>query len=173
MAYMTNSRYASNIFTDRAPTAPAVCIPRVFKNITEQRILAIFRNLDLGDIVRIDMVPRQNEQSVEYWRVFVHIAWSDSKNSTAIRRKMEENGGNGEVKIVYDEPWYWKMRASRERSVNHSSRNGTKTRRPLPFIDFEESTTSNACGTQKQGSTEERKHVEQNAQEEMAGITSE
>ena len=154
---MTNSRYASNIFTDRAPTAPAVCIPRVFKNITEQRILAIFRNLDLGDIVRIDMVPRQNEQSVEYWRVFVHIAWNDTDNSKAVRNKFTENEGRGEVKIVYDDPWFWKLRASQERSHVVVSKKHPP-RRPAPFIDFD----SNKCTPEKTGKIqycEQRKKI--------------
>ena len=134
MASMSNSRYASQSFSDKTPTSPSVCIPRVFKNITEQRILAIFRNLDLGDVVRIDMVPRQNESGEEYWRVFVHLAWGETQNSQAVRAKLAENDGRGEVKIVYDDPWFWKLRASQEKG--RSAAPQKSRRRPAPFIEF-------------------------------------
>tara|TARA_B100001063_G_scaffold224628_1_gene232788 strand:+ start:88 stop:711 length:624 start_codon:yes stop_codon:yes gene_type:complete len=135
MASMTNSRYASENFCDKTPTAPAIVIPRVFKNITQQRILAIFGKLDLGDIVRIDMVPRTNERGEEYWRVFVHIAWAETENGTAVRTKLMAEDGNGEVKIVYDDPWFWKLHASRPAPKKENMRRG----RPAPFIDFQTS----------------------------------
>ena len=133
MASMTNSRYASENFCDKKPTEPAIVIPRVFKNITQQRILAIFSKLDLGDIVRIDMVPRTNERGEEFWRVFVHLAWADTENGTAVRTKLMTQDGNGEVKIVYDDPWFWKLHASRPAPARDNKRRG----RPAPFIDFQ------------------------------------
>ena len=137
MASMTNSRYASEHFCEKQPTEPAIVIPRVFKNITQQRILAIFRKLDLGDIVRIDMVPRSNDSGEDYWRVFVHLAWGETENSLVVRTKLMDKHGNGEVKIVYDDPWFWKLHASRPAPAKVNTRRS----RPAPFIDFQKDET--------------------------------
>ena len=166
MASMTNSRYASENFCDKKPTEPAIVIPRVFKNITQQRILAIFGKLDLGDIVRIDMVPRTNERGEEFWRVFVHLAWAETENGTAVRTKLMAEDGNGEVKIVYDDPWFWKLRASRPAPAKENKHRS----RPAPFIKFEPASKSFA-ETLKQDSdrmiagfkTEEAKQAMANA----------
>ncbi len=132
MASMTNSRYASILFTDKKPTEPAIVIPRVFKNITQQRILAVFGKLDLGDIVRIDMVPRTNDLGEEYWRVFVHLAWADTENGTAVRDRLLSTDGDNRVKIVYDDPWFWKIHAY----CPAPEKNNVRRSRPAPFIDF-------------------------------------
>ena len=132
MASMTNSRYASMLFTDKAPTEPAIVIPRVFKNITQQRILTIFGKLDLGDVVRIDMVPRTNDLGEDYWRVFIHLSWAETENGTAVRTKLLNTDGDNRVKIVYDDPWFWKLHAY----CPAPARENTRSSRPAPFIDF-------------------------------------
>ena len=138
MASMTNSRYASMLFTDKKPTEPAIVIPRVFKNITQQRILTIFGKLDLGDVVRIDMVPRTNDIGEEYWRVFIHLAWAETENGTAVRTRLLNTDGNNQVKIVYDDPWFWKLHAY----CPSPARENTRSSRPAPFIDFSTNTSS-------------------------------
>ena len=166
---MSNSRYASQSFSDKTPTSPSVCIPRVFKNITEQRILAIFRNLDLGDVVRIDMVPRQNESGEEYWRVFVHLAWGETQNAEAVRAKFAENDGCGEVKIVYDDPWFWKIRASQQKPRVVTTRN---RRRPAPFIEFEPSDRIyTALPFDKYAAEQVDKFIKENYDESSPGVT--
>lgn len=109
----------------------SICIPRVFKNIGEKRILAIFKNLRFGSIERIDMVPKSNEKGDEFWRVFIHFnKWYDNENATHVRTKLEQ--GN-RVKIVYDEPWYWLISKS---NAPMPSAPGKRRERPAPFIDF-------------------------------------
>ena len=88
--------------------------------------MAIFVKLNLGDICRIDMVPRLTEEGEQFLRVFVHLKWSDSTNAQNVRRALLEH--NGEVKVVYDEPWFWKLRSSK------SAGRRTTRKRPLPYI---------------------------------------
>jgi hypothetical protein len=132
MSSMTST--PQNIYSSVEATSPAICIPRVFANITERRIAAIFEKLDLGELVRIDMILRTNESGDEFYRVFVHLAWGESHNATATRAKLQQP--NGEVKVVYDDPWFWKLRAS------NSKGRRVRVARPEPFIDFQAPTTS-------------------------------
>ncbi len=116
---------------------PAICIPRVFLNISEARIAAIFRKLNIGEIQRIDMVPQQNQNGEEYFRVFVHVVWGSSQNALATRDRLMEP--NGEVKVVYDDPWFWKLRASNSKGRRE------QIQRPQPFIDFNATSTTTSA----------------------------
>ena len=103
-----------------------LCIPGVFPNIKEERIRRIFTDLDLGNIARVDIVlPKNNShtnptphvanptppvEKKQFNRVFVHIEWNQTPQAATCRRKLTEGK---EVKIVYDEPWFWKVSAYR------------------------------------------------------------
>lgn len=90
----------------------SICIPRVFANITWKRVKAVFDQLDLGEIDRIDMVDRTTDDGGSFKRVFIHFkSWSDSENANAVRAQLDADGG--EIKIVYDDPWFWKCFKSR------------------------------------------------------------
>jgi hypothetical protein len=128
---------------DRPPREPqpiifSICIPRVFKNITERRIRAIFYKLRLGFVERVDMVAKTNEKGDDFWRVFVHFSdWNDkNQHGVQMRHKLETGD---KVKIVYDNPWYWMVSQSNsQRPDQHGSK------RPTPFIDFDHTPTAPA-----------------------------
>ena len=87
----------------------SIYIPRVFNNIGWRRIKQVFIALRWGFIERVDVVPCNG-----YKRAFVHFApgkWDKSdKEATAVLTALQQ----GEVvKVVYDEPWYWKISLSR------------------------------------------------------------
>ena len=85
----------------------SLCIPRVFLNIYEKRIRTIFNSLDIGEIDRIDIIKKNTERGENYNRVFIHFKrWSESENAK-IAREILQNGK--EIKIIYDEPWFWKV----------------------------------------------------------------
>ena len=123
---------SENKYSSPVATSPSICIPRVFPNITERRIAAIFNKLDLGEIVRIDMVKRTGDQG-DFFRVFVHLEWGHSENALTTRTKLLE--ADGEVKVVYDDPWFWKLRAS------NSKGRRVRIERPEPYIDLKVDTT--------------------------------
>ena len=127
----------TNMASFKDASSPAICIPRVFKNISEARIAAIFRKLNIGEIQRIDMVPQQNQNGEEYFRVFVHLVWGMSQNALATRERLMEP--NGEVKVVYDDPWFWKLRASNSKGRRE------RIQRPQPFIDFNATSTTTSA----------------------------
>ena len=94
---------------------PILCIPGVFANIKEERIRRIFDDLNIGQVERVDIVvPKRpvgaEEKENKFNRVFIHIIWNDTHSSVACRKKLLQGK---EVKIIYDEPWFWKVSAYR------------------------------------------------------------
>ena len=127
------------------PSVPSLCIPRVFPNITKERVAFVIQNVGLGEIDHIDMVPRIAENGDKFQRVFIHFKeWS--KSSTAQRARERVLSGK-EIKIVYDEPWFWKLSANRSsnsrtggaRTLNSSARPNRGPR----LIDEDSSSSDN------------------------------
>lgn len=116
------------------PHTPSLCIPRVFNNIGESRIREVFDQLELGLIQRVDIIQRKNEKGEEYKRVFIHFArWSNSPAAQKARRKLLTGDS---IKIVYDNPWFWKVEANKavrfEREVRPKE---NKKMRPVLVLD--------------------------------------
>lgn len=103
-------------FNTLPENAPSMCIPRVFKNVTRDRIGAVFRDLDLGIIDRIDMVSRENEKGDKFQRVFVHFKkWFRNENADRARAMLIQGK---EIKVIYDDPWFWKISANKSKPSN-------------------------------------------------------
>ena len=112
---------------------PSLCIPRVFSNITEERICRIFGDLALGDIERIDMVSKTTEKGEKFNCIFVHFRrWYATKDADTARERLL-NGKD--IKIVYDDPWFWKVSAYRPPAPKPPIKTEAKVR---PHIDFDE-----------------------------------
>ena len=100
-------------FRKIAANEPILCIPGVFANIKEDRIRRIFADLDLGEVERVDIVvPKRqveaSEKENKFNRVFIHLIWKQTDEATAARERLLQGK---EVKIIYDEPWFWKVSA--------------------------------------------------------------
>jgi hypothetical protein len=118
-----------------AESQPSLCIPRVFNNITEARIRQVLFELELGKISRIDIKERQNEKGESFKRVYIHFEkWAWNENAQAARRKLVSGK---EIKIVYDNPWFWKVSASKWTGPQHD-RAPSAHQRPKAHIDFDE-----------------------------------
>jgi hypothetical protein len=96
---------------------PSLCIPRVFSNIDEKRVRNIFNDLNVGNIKRIDIISKITEKGEKFNRIFIHFnEWFSNENANTSRERLL-NGK--EIKIIYDEPWFWKVSAYRD-SINKS-----------------------------------------------------
>ena len=112
---------------------PSLCIPRVFSNWTESRIRRIFDDLGMGEILRIDVVSKTTEKGEKFNRVFVHFKrWFANKNADMARERLL-NGK--EIKIVYDDPWFWKVSAYREAN---KTEHPVREERPRATIKFDD-----------------------------------
>jgi hypothetical protein len=91
---------------------PVLCIPRVYPNINESRIRKIFDDLNMGSLDHIDIVSKHSGKGENFNRVYIHFRrWNESENACIAREKLL-NGK--EIKIIYDDPWFWKISAYRE-----------------------------------------------------------
>ena len=89
---------------------PSLCIPRVFSNIKWQQVKSTIQDLNLGRVLRVDMVPKTNQKGDKFQRVFIHFKfWDRSEQAQMIRQKLI---AGDTIKIVYNDPWYWKISMS-------------------------------------------------------------
>jgi len=118
-----------------ADNEPSVCIPRVFANIDRKRIHNVFQTIFGPDVVsQIDMVKKVSETGEEYSRVFVHFTkWPKTMYAQQVRQKLLTGD---KVKVVYDEPWFWHISASRVERPQTQTRHREVS---APYIDLGDS----------------------------------
>jgi hypothetical protein len=137
---------------------PSLCIPRVFSNWTETRIRRIFDDLNMGEIQRIDVISKTTEKGEKFNRVFVHFKrWFSNENSDMARERLL-NGK--EIKIVYDDPWFWKVSAYREASRDTSKKNdhhSDKEQRPRATIKFDDDKAQSVSVSDRRPSVSDRR----------------
>ena len=118
---------------------PTLCISRTHKNIREERVFAVLRQLNLGWVGKIDTVPKKNveknpdgtETTKEFVRVFIHFTkWFTNNRQT--QQFLERLDSEGFVHIIYDEPWFWKV----TKYVPKERKPQPQSRYPRPRIDF-------------------------------------
>ena len=117
---------------------PSICIPRVFPNINEKRIRKVFDELNLGAIERIDIVSKSTEKGEKFNRVFIHFKKWNSEGNAEIARERLLNGKD--IKIIYDDPWFWKVSAYRKPAASDPKQKANKTHvKPYkkPTIEFD------------------------------------
>jgi hypothetical protein len=138
---------------------PSLCIPRVFLNINETRIRSIFTSLDMGEIEKVDIVTKKTEKGENFNRVFIHFRhWNNGSNANAARERLL-NGK--EIKIIYDDPWFWKISAYREKERKTFRPSGVfkpviRTP-PPPRIQFDDEIKENKKMDKSSSSNRERK----------------
>lgn len=136
---------------------PSLCIPRVFANVDESRIRRIFDDLNVGVIERVDIVHKTTEKGEKSNRVFIHFRhWFNNKNADTSRERLL-NGK--EIKIIYDDPWFWKVSAYREANKtpqNVKSDNQNQKRASIQFDSDED----NKIQYQPVRPSEERKPIQ-------------
>ena len=80
-----------------------LCIPRILSNITKESIRETFNRLNIGTIHHIDIIRNKNLSS----KAFIHFSkWNNGGNADIVRERLLIGK---DIKIVYDEPWFWKI----------------------------------------------------------------
>jgi len=170
---LSTSKPNMTSINDIAINEPSLCIPFVFANITEERIQDVFSHLDLGEIDRIDMVWRDSQSGGEHQRVFIHFKrWNSDENTTCTRQALLDEET---IKVVYDDPWFWKISASRTRKPR--PKGGVAPRPRIEIMGKQHKKTQPAPRTAVRGAgvkngydhgTEESKSDEQEVLTEVA-----
>ena len=135
---------------------PTLCISRTHKNIRQQRIFAVVRQLNLGWVGKIDIVPKKivekkpdgTENIKEFVRVFIHFTkWFTNNRQT--QQFLERLDSEGFVHIIYDEPWFWKV----TKYVPREHKPQPQSRYPRPRIDFGATVAADAATTARAATT--------------------
>jgi hypothetical protein len=114
-------------------TSPSICIPRTFTTIrgeqTKRAVFNTFRDLRIGYIDRIDTVHKTDQRGDRYCTVYIHLKWNMA-NSLARETRQKLLDGQ-DIKVVYDEPWFWKCTMSNmEKPDDRNSHTAHTTSRP-------------------------------------------
>jgi len=119
-----NSASGTIDFRTLPVSVPSLCIPRVYPNISEARIRKIFDELGMGVIERVDIISKTTEKGERFNRVFIHMErWFQNSNASVARERLL---GGKDIKIVYDDPWFWKVSAFRSEGNHKNNRNKDK-----------------------------------------------
>ena len=95
--------------------AISLCIPRVFNNITEAKVRNVFNKINVGNIYSIDFIQQTNKKGKQVKRVFIHFDyWYYNERSQYMREQLLSGK---EIKIVYDDPWFWNVSIKRSTNV--------------------------------------------------------
>ena len=111
----------------------SLCIPRVFNNINYRRIKQVFVGLRWGFVERVDVIPcgqfkrayvhfapgrwnMRNRQAtealagvVEYTQIKDRLANAQREKDVRGIDELSKRLTESEVKILYDDPWFWKV----------------------------------------------------------------
>ncbi len=83
-------------------TISSLCIPRIECKYDINFVRRILENAHIGNIINIVEVP--NKTNEKYKKVLININLTDVNE--IINRRFSENK---DIKIIYDNPWYWKI----------------------------------------------------------------
>jgi hypothetical protein len=96
---------------------PSICIPRIFNTIPKKRVIEVFNALKLGSIEDVAVHIGRNFQ-----RVFIHFQyWYNSEFAQSIKKRLL---GGEELKIIYNDPWFWKCRLNNSKHQTSSQSSG-------------------------------------------------
>ena len=124
---MTSTTFDNNL---------SLFIPRVFSNITREKIAHTFYNAGYGDVKRIDLISKTDVQGKKYNSAYIHFDhWFT--NPDAVQFQETILTGSSEARIVYDDPWYWVVlkNTSSPKKNNRSVKNSSSVQ---PVICFED-----------------------------------
>jgi hypothetical protein len=95
---------------------PSLCIPRVFRQVTEEKVKSVIDELNFGLIHKVEIIDKQNMKEEKYKCVFIHFKkWNVNETINNIREKILLGK---EIKVMYDEPWFWKIYMYRPNTKN-------------------------------------------------------
>ncbi len=101
-----------NSSTTQLVTEPSICIPRTLNNVSWREVKDTFERIfGKGTVERVDIVRRRDDDS-PFCRIFIHMRYWPMADDRVVKIRQKLLDGE-EVKVVYNQPWFWKCAASR------------------------------------------------------------
>jgi len=96
----------------------SLCIPRVFSNITAERIISIFEFYGLGTPCQIDFVAKRNADGTPYNVAHIHFngGWKNTQRVKDFQESVAMSTFEDPQKLCYDGPWFWIILQNRGRA---------------------------------------------------------
>jgi hypothetical protein len=79
-------------------------------------IINRFNELDIGNVIKVDMINKKNENGTTFYSAFVHINWNNSELSNYILNRVTECK---DVKIIYDGFLFWKVYLNKSTKIRN------------------------------------------------------
>ena len=140
---------------------PSICIPRTFPTIrgeqTKRAVFRTFKELRIGFIDRIDTVHKTDKNGERFCTVYVHMKNWNMENQLARDTRQKLLDGQ-EIKVVYDEPWFWKCTASTIEKPENRYSDGASRSTARPRIDLGEGVTALSRYTNEERREEDEEH---------------
>ena len=98
--------------------------------------MEVMKECKFGMVERIDEISKVNEKGETVKRFFVHFKhWFKGWEA---ERKRLMSGDSERLKIVYDDPWYWMVKASDPAAAHKPRENGGKRPQKKVFVSRDE-----------------------------------
>ena len=150
---------------ERSPLS--ICIPRTFPTIrgeqTKRAVFRTFRELRIGFIDRIDTVHKTDKNGERFCTVYIHMRNWNMQNQLARDTRQKLLDGE-EIKVVYDEPWFWKCTASTIEKPENRYSDGAARTTARPRIDLGEGTRALSRYTTTPATTDDERREERREQ---------
>jgi len=111
----------------------SVCIPRIFNNIPNKKIISTFENLKLGKVKNMDIVWKTGRDGSSFKMAFIHFSEWNMNSSAAMTFRENVENPNMEAKLVYDDPWHWIVLPNKSQVVTNSYVNEPMKRNNMVF----------------------------------------
>ena len=81
-------------------------VPHVYSNFTSAKVMEVFNDLHIGEVKSVDLVSKMGSDSKHYNAVYVHFTtWYDTTLAHDFQKRLLDP--KQEVRVMYDQPWYW------------------------------------------------------------------
>ena len=111
----------------------SIFIPFVYDNLSEEYVRSVIETAGIGDVERIDFVPKRDEEQNHY-AIYVHFKCRGT-TTACLPSVYGFWAGIDEdkcVKLVYSDPWYWKCLKPRARKPARGRNAAPRIRIILP-----------------------------------------
>ena len=154
-------------------STPSICIPRTFPTIrgeqTKRAVFRTFKELRIGFIDRIDTVHKTDRNGERFCTVYVHMKSWNMENQLARETRQKLLDGQ-EIKVVYDEPWFWKCTASTIEKPENRYSDGASRNSARPRIDLGEGVSALSRYANEERREERREEEEEHNQGQLCNM---
>jgi hypothetical protein len=90
---------------------PNLCIPRVNTCVTKDQVFEIINKYSFGSIQKIDVIKKKGSYKNNDYSNMVFIYFNEWYNNSLANSVKDRLMSGKDIKIIYDDPWYWKISA--------------------------------------------------------------